>query len=200
MKNDKIEKKIRKRRILLKLCMFIIFIAAIITFGLKSEYFKVTNVVVKDNKYVQTKEVTGMVNLSGENIFMVRGIKVKDLLSNNPYIEDISLRKRLPGTIEIYIKEKDIRGLVQFKSGFINVDSEGRMVQIVNQFPGKDLPLIDGVKIDQYIPEECIIKKDDIKVKALKECLKVSDIKELKNVTGKILDMYLGIDEEVKNS
>jgi cell division protein FtsQ len=55
------------------------------------------------------------------------------------------------------------------------------MVQIVNQFPGKDLPLIDGLKIDQYVPNECIIKNDEIKTKALKECLRMANVKEIKS-------------------
>lgn len=181
MKEDKLEKKIKRRRRILKFLTFIIFISAIVVFLLKSDYFVVKNVAVKDNKYVQTKEVIVMAEVLNKNIFMLKGSDIKEKLCNNPYIEDIGIRKRLPSTIEISIKEKSIMGLVQIKSGFINVDSNGKMVQVVNQFPGKGLPLIEGVKVEQYIPNDSLIKKDDIRLNALKEALKASRIKELEN-------------------
>lgn len=178
MTKDKIEKKIRSRRRVLKILILIIFVSAISILMFKSEYFNIRNVVVENNKSVSAEEVAVLSEIKGANIFLVNKNKLEENIKKNPYIEGIDIKRRFPSTLVIKVKEKQIKGLIKFQNSFINVDSKGKMVQVVNKFPNGEIPLIEGIKVEQYAPGLNLIKDDNIKQTALEAVLTVNDYSE----------------------
>lgn len=178
MTKDKIEKKIRLRRRVLKILILIIFVSAISILMFKSEYFNIRNIVVENNKSVSAEEVTVLSEIKGVNIFLVNKNKLEENIKKNPYIEGIDIKRRFPSTLVIKVKEKQIKGLIKFQNSFINVDSKGKMVQVVNKFPNGEIPLIEGIKVEQYAPGLNLIKDDNIKQAALEAVLTVNDYNE----------------------
>ncbi|MDF2672036.1 MAG: FtsQ-type protein [Clostridiales bacterium] len=178
MAKDKIENKIRKRRRILKLLMLIIFICALLILMFKSEYFNVSKIIVENNNFVTTEEVTVLSNVKGENLFLVNKNKLEVNIQKNPYIEGINIRRKLPSTLVIRVIEKQIKGLIKFQNSFINVDNNGKMVQVINKFPNGEIPLIEGINVEQYVPGLNLIKEDKIKQDALETILTLSDYEE----------------------
>lgn len=178
MSKDRIEKKIRARRRILKIFLLIIFIAAISILLFKSEYFNIRNVVVENNNYVSVEEITVLSEIKGVNIFLVKKNKLEDNVKKNPYIESIDIKRRFPSTLVVRVKEKKIKGMIKFQNSFINIDSKGKMVQVINKFPNGEIPLIEGIKVEQYAPGLNLINNDSIKQTSLEAVLEVSDYKE----------------------
>lgn len=178
MTKDKIEKRIRKRRKILKILILIIFVSALSILMFKSEYFNISSIIVENNNFVSAEEVSVLSEAKGHNIFLINSKNIEGNTQKNPYVEGIEIRRRLPSTLVIYVKEKQIKGMIKFQNSFINVDSSGKMVQVVNKFPSGELPLIEGINAEQYAPGMNLIKDDSIRQEALVEILKLSDYKE----------------------
>jgi cell division protein FtsQ len=174
--------KILKKRLLLVFCFSLICFIIIIFAAVKSDYFVIRNIVVQNNLFVTKEEISLLSELKGKNIFLIDISKTKQYVLLNPYIEKISIKRKLPETVIIDVTEKKIRGIVKFKNGLINIDGHGKMVQIVNVFPKGKLPIVLGVTVDHFISNEDLVKNDENKASALKAALTVSDYDESKYV------------------
>lgn len=178
MTKDKIEKRIKKRRRIFKFLILIIFISTLSILMFKSDYFDISNIIVENNSFVTAEEVTVLSEIKGKNIFLVNKSRLEGNIQKNPYIEGIRIKRKFPSTLIIMVREKQIKGLVKFQSSFINVDSNGKMVQVVNKFPSGEIPLIEGIIVEQYAPGLNLIEEDKIKQEALKAILTISDYEE----------------------
>ncbi|WP_161633606.1 cell division protein FtsQ/DivIB [Fervidicella metallireducens] len=182
MTKDKLETKITRRKSSFRFSLIIIFLGILAVIFLKTSFFEIKNVEVKNNYIVSKDEIVTLANVRGENIFLINKKKITENIANNPYVKEVKIQRSLPDEVIIDIKEKDIKGLIKLKNSFINVDGEGNMIQIVNQFPNCKLPLIEGVKLEEYEPNKSIIGRDENKLKALKSVLTLTDYKEYKKL------------------
>lgn len=180
MTNDNVSNKIKKRKIILRICFSLICIILFVFWAMKSNYFIIRNVKVENNLFVTKEEISLLSELKGKNIFLIDKPKIQEKVMLNPYIEKIFIKRKLPNTIIIEVVEKKIKGIIKFKNGFINIDENGKMVQIVNQFPNGKIPLILGIKVDKYLPDQYLIKNSPSQFDALKAVLTTSNYKESK--------------------
>jgi cell division protein FtsQ len=171
-----------KKRLLLVFSFSLICLIIIVFAALKSDYFVIKNVEVQNNLFVTKEEISLLSELKGKNIFLINKNKTKQFILLNPYIEKVTIKRNLPSTVIIDIVEKKIRGIVKFNNGLINIDANGKMVQIVNRFPNGKIPLIFGVKVNKFIPNQDLIKNDENKQAALIAAMTVSDYNESKYV------------------
>ncbi len=204
------EKKGRSLTIKGKIVVSAVVVSAIIVvmfFVLKSEYFSISKVTVKNNLYVTTDEVAAFADVKGENIFFLDKNGIINKIKNNPYIDQVEIERKLPNEIVINITEKSICAIAEYAGSYVNIDSMGRMVQVVNEFPNGELPLIVGVSVDEYLPGQPIIKDNETQMEALKKCLtirnyegigdvlKAIDISDPGNIvlkTNKDIDIIIG--------
>lgn len=175
-------KKKWKKRLIISVFFSIICITIVIITLLKSNYFVIKEVVVQNNLFVTKQEISLLSELKGKNIFLINKNKAMQYILLNPYIEKISIKRKLPASVIINVTEKKIKGVIKYKNGLINIDGNGKMVQVVTHFPNGKIPMVLGVKVDQYLPNEYIIKNDPNKLLALKAALTVSDYNESKYV------------------
>lgn len=149
--------------------------SGVIFFALKSDYFNIDKINIKNNLYITTEEVTAFADVKGKNIFLMDKSKIIEKIKNNPYIDQVEIERKLPDEIVINITEKSICAIAEYSGSYVNIDSEGRMVQVVNEFPNGELPIIIGVSVDEYLPEQPLIKDNETQMKALKKCLTIKN-------------------------
>jgi cell division protein FtsQ len=178
MTEDKINKKKRKPKIILIFSFIVFIMIAVVVFAIKSDYFIIKSVTVEKNLFVTKEEIILLADVKDKNIFMIDKNNIEQKVKVNPYIEKIFIKRSLPDSVTIEVTEKKIKGVVKYQNGFVNIDSEGRMVQIVTKFPNGKLPIIRGITIKQYLPGECLYKNDKNKLTALKAVLTIMDYKE----------------------
>ncbi|MCX7694107.1 MAG: FtsQ-type POTRA domain-containing protein, partial [Caloramator sp.] len=124
--------KRRKQKRFLSFIIVFILLSTTVVISLKSDYFKIKEVEVKNNNLISRDEVIILANVIGENIFFLDKDKVKTNILNNPYVKDVKINRKLPSKIILTINEKDIKGIIKVKNYFVDIDSEGKMVHTVN--------------------------------------------------------------------
>ena len=137
------KEKNRKRRNL--------FIIAGIIIGLFilsfTKLVNVDRVVVKGNNYFLDSEIISMAHVKmGNNLIYKPGkIRIKSYLLQNPYIEKVKVRRRLPSTLVIKVKEREQMAAIPYNGKYIVTDSDRIVLRKTTDMP--HLTVIEGVKI-----------------------------------------------------
>lgn len=177
--------KRRKQKRFLSFIIVFILLSTTVVISLKSEYFKIKEVEVKNNNLISRDEVIILANVIGENIFFLDKDKVKTNIQNNPYVKDVKINRKLPSKIILTINEKDIKGIIKVKNYFVDIDSEGRMVHTINKFPNGKLIYLEGIDVKEYVFNE-YVTSDTIKLKSIVEVLKIFTYPEIKSQIEKV--------------
>ena len=186
IKNQKIakEERIKKYRIIKSIIKFILIIGVLVgigVFALTSPLFNISEINVtgesKNTKSLYT-------SLSGiklqENIFNFRK---KDIISNiekEPYVDNVEVKRKLPSTIEIKVKERTTKFLFKLdEEKYAYIDENGYVLEISTE----KLPLIvligystDSAKI---IPGTRLIDDDVEKLNDVSQILNAISINEI---------------------
>ena len=93
--------------------MIILTLLLMITIGmytlLNSELFETKNIEIVGNTVLSDDEIIKKLDIKvDKNIFMYNTNKMINKLKDNPYIEDVKIKRNLPSGLKIAIKEKEI--------------------------------------------------------------------------------------------
>lgn len=105
------KKKMKKVRKLKVLPLFITIISIIVIFGIiyLLSLFPITNIYIKGNNYISDWDIIVDAGISNYPSFMMTNTsKIVKKLTKNPYIEKVSVKKKMLGTIIINVEEKNI--------------------------------------------------------------------------------------------
>ena len=155
-KNKKKDKDIRTSRtirekgkisLIKKLFIFILVIIAI--WGiLHTRLFGVKNIVIINNNHLTEEEIISISGVNqGDNIYKRSSKEIKDSLFENAYIEDATIKKKLPNTIEINIVERNINYMIQFSDTYVYLNNQGYMLEQTTE--KANVPIIVGLSTDQ---------------------------------------------------
>ena len=145
-KKDKPKKKHIRVKRLITFLVIVLFICGLV-FLLSSDFFKIKDIEVKNNSRVSKEEIEDLGNFgSYKNIFWANNINVFKSLKQNPYVEDISIHRKLPSTLVIDIKERVPRFMIQIADSYVYINSQGYLLEVSTENIG--LPVILGIKTD----------------------------------------------------
>lgn len=125
------KKKKKMRRVVFSF-LFISVILIVLLFTLN--IFKIDNVEFSENENVNITELVSKANaeLVGKNIFFVNCDKILNEVRNNPYVENVTVKKKFPNKISIIIDEK--KALFYVNNGkYVILDEEGTVLEIDNK-------------------------------------------------------------------
>lgn len=143
------KKKVRKKkRYLLRFAIFVSVVAAIGLF-LASGFFAVKEIKVEGNVYYSDDEVITLSGAkTGVNLFYGVGDgKIKDKLSKDPYFAEVHIKRKLPGTVTIQIKERRQTAAIVYGDHYVIIDKEGTVLRKSNIDP--KITLLDGLTISK---------------------------------------------------
>ena len=141
-----IEKKEFKTK-KIKFLIIIIFIIIFIVIFFSSSFFNINEIVVKNNDIISYDEIVSLSKIEKHtNIFSTNKKNIISNLKENPYIESANIKRKLPDTIEIYIKERIPKYMIQFADSYVYINNQGYMLDISNE--KLDLPIILGFTTD----------------------------------------------------
>lgn len=139
------------------------FLCFIIIAILSSPLFSIENISIKGNKNVPIETILQEGNIKkGNNLFSFSISKFKKALSNNAYIEDISVEKKyFAKTLIINIKEREIKGYVSFtENQYLYIDKDGRVLDVKSSFTEKK-PIIVGLNFSKFNVGEILNVKNE---------------------------------------
>ena len=108
---------------------------------------QISRVTVRGNERLATGEVLALVaGLQRRNILSVELDDWRDRLMSSPWVEDATLRRMLPSTVEIAVRERRPIGIARVANGLYLVDARGVIVDEYGpNYSDLDLPIIDGL-------------------------------------------------------
>lgn len=137
------QQKLNRRNRLIGLLVFVLIIFAL-SF---TKLVHVDRIVVKGNSYFKDSEIIAMSHAKmGNNLIYKPGkTKIKSYLKSNPYIEGVKVRRRLPSTLVIVVKEREQLAALPYSDEFIVTDVERMVLRRTTDVP--HLTIVEGVKI-----------------------------------------------------
>jgi cell division septal protein FtsQ len=130
-------------------------VAALIAFGLyqggvvaaETGLLQIDRIVVHGNERLTTGEVLEMLNgLQGESLVWANLETWRQRLLASPWVQDASIRRSLPSTIEVEMSEREPIGLGRIQGELYLVDGQGVVIdQYGPQYSDLDLPIVDGL-------------------------------------------------------
>ena len=143
------KKKVRKKKnYLLRFCVFIGIFAAAALF-LSSSFFDVKTIEVDGNGYYDAEEVRNLaVATTGNNIFWGGDVStIEDNLLKDPYFEEVSVRRKLPSTLIIEVKERTQIAAIVYGEQYVVIDKDGLVLRKSKVDP--KITLLTGLTISK---------------------------------------------------
>ena len=113
-------------------------------------WLRVQHITVHGNQRVQAGEVLGLLDgLIGDNLITTDLEKWQARLQASPWIAGATLRRRLPATVDVEIREREPAGIARVGTVLRLVDANGQVVDDYGpRYADCDLPMIDGLVTD----------------------------------------------------
>lgn len=206
-KNKKVNNKVlmqkKKRRLkILKWTSLIILLAGSIAFILLSSLFNIKEITVSGNNRIEAKDIVSLSGIqTGENMFRFLKIKAKEKIKQNPYIEEVSIRRKIDGIIQIKVIEREPTYMLSAEEKFVYINNQGYMLEESTE--KLDKPVITGYETTDVKPGNRLDVKDLEKLGIAIQIMKAAESKDLKDkITGIDItdsnDFLLKIDSENK--
>lgn len=146
--NELIITRRKKIRIKNGMILFIFLLAVLCILAVKLPYFAIKNVEVFGNKSIKNSEVkTSSKIYKGNNIFYINLYEAKKNILENPYIGNVSIKRKLPSTIVINVVERNAVYYVEYDSKFYIIDSNGVLLEKKASIKNMNLVEIKGVNV-----------------------------------------------------
>lgn len=158
-KKKEISKKAQKRkkrnkriRRILELIILIAIMIGGIIFAMTSPIFNITDIQVINNNQVSSDTIISLSQIQiGQNIFKFTNSSVIYNIKENAYIENVTIHRKLPNTIQIEIEERSPKYSVDFMGKYAYINTQGYILEITED--SKNMPIIRGINS----PEENVI-------------------------------------------
>jgi len=132
--------------------IFVLLIAAVLIGGIQwyshnSPQFNIKEIKVTNNHAYSPEEIIDLSDLeTGGNIFSLNPALVRNRLLLNTDFRDAYIRRIFPGTIRIYVIEREPRARVQFGTLY-TIDDFGMVLGPRKKESGLKLPIIRGLRV-----------------------------------------------------
>lgn len=155
----RVEKRIIKRRSprrILKGFLFIVICTAIVGILVYSPIFVLRHVQVDGAVYLKKEELVRISGIyMGEPLFQLETDQVTKRLLQDLRIEEALVRRQLPSTLEITIKERMPVAIVACEYGYLDIDRQGKVIDSYRTLKNMPIPMITGVQVrDLYIGDD----------------------------------------------
>ena len=153
IKNNNIKmKKKRKRKnpilFLIKWTSILLLLIGTIIFILTTPMFNIKNINISGIEHLTEEQVISLSELNkNENLFKNSKSKITSNIKQTPYVESVMIKRKLPDTIDIQIKERKRSYILKFVNGYVYIDTQGYILEISEE--KLELPIISGYKTEE---------------------------------------------------
>ena len=168
-----IQIKRKKVRIIKYISLLILLVIAIVII-MFSPLFNIKTITVTGNEKITENEIISLSEIKkDENTFKVNKTSAIKKIKENPYIEEVQIKRNLPSEIQIIIEERKPKFQLEFGSDFVYINNQGYILEISSE--KLELPILQG----QVTEEANLTPGGRIDKKDLKKLSKVLEIMEL---------------------
>ena len=188
-KQEEERAKKKKKRILklVKWLTILGILAGTIIFFLLSPLFNILEIKVVGNQKITSEKI---INMSGiiinENAFKIDTKQAIINILQEPYIEKVEIKRVLPSTIEIQVKERQATFMLEFANGYVYINNQGYMLEISEE--KLEIPIITGyiTPVENIVPGNRLQTDDLKKMKAVLKIMETARSNEIEKMITKI--------------
>jgi len=149
-KNKEINKRNTKASVISKVIIAVFLIVGIGIFAFVSPVFYIKEIKVNGNDKIDSTTIISLSRIVKEkNIFQISKDKAINGIKENPYINSVSIRRQLPGTIEINVQERKVSYQIKVINSYVLIDYQGYILEVASK--SAKVPIIEGFKTEQDI-------------------------------------------------
>lgn len=171
----------------IKIFLILILLIIAIIFALSSSIFNIKSINVLNNNILSNEDIISLSNINiGQNIFKINKNASIDHLKENAYIEEVDISRKLPNTLEINVKERKRKYMLQFADSYVYINNQGYMLEISTE--KLDLPIITGFKTDlsNVKPGERLEVDDLKKLDMVIKIVETANVNNIGNLITKV--------------
>lgn len=110
-----------------------------------SRSFPVEKILVSGNYHLEEDEIKGLINIRHRSIFKLSLDDLERGLKKKAWIKNVVLRKQFPDTIMVNVEEADPRALLSINERMFLIDTEGNVLEEIEDQSTPFLPVIRGI-------------------------------------------------------
>ena len=169
LNDPEFQRKRKKRR--KKVIVFVVFFGIIAgLLGVAcSPIFSIKNVEISGNDHVSETEIRNLLNIKeSDNLFLTFNFIIKKRLEPNAYIKDVNVRRKLPNTLSVEVKEREIEFVFAKEDTYYYFDKDGKFLEKSTQ------PIMGKIEIKGY--------KTDVDKLEINDTFSDEDMKRLEDI------------------
>ena len=185
-RRKKKRKKTSKKMITFASCFLLI--AIVIIFALTTPIFNINYIEVTGNSKISSDTIISISGLKkGQNIFKFNNSTIQNI-KENKYIDEVQIKRKLPGTIIISVKEREVKYQIKLLNSYAYIDKNGYILEVSTV--KQEVPIIVGFNMN----ENELINKKRLEIEDLEELnkiLKVMDAAKTINIDSIITEINI---------
>ena len=142
------KKKRKKSSIISKIILLFLLIIGVGIFAFISPLFNIEKIEVNGNKKIDSSTVISLSGVvTGKNIFQISKKQVIEGVKENPYINNVTIKRKLPRTLVIDVKEREVAYQIKVINSYVYVDYQGYILEVSSK--EAKVPIIEGLQTEQ---------------------------------------------------
>ncbi|MBQ7453599.1 MAG: FtsQ-type POTRA domain-containing protein [Selenomonadaceae bacterium] len=182
--------------------IFLVVSATVLGVFVYMPIFTLNEIRLTGAKYLTQEDIMKIGNIyMGEQLFRLETDVVQSRLSKDLRIEEVTVRRHLPHTLEIKIKERLPIATIKCDYGYLDLDHSGTVLDSYKNLKTMPIPMITGATVrDLYIGDEVedeTVKKILLFLQKLNEST-LNQLSEIAVVEENYIVMYTATDQSVQ--
>lgn len=152
-------------RVVLRACAVLAFALFVgyrgVSWAFSGDALVVQHLVVDGNHHISPGEVAALLEgIRGERMLTIDIEAWRRRLLGSPWVADVTVRRRLPGTVNVTIREREPIGIGRLGTEVFLIDRHGAIIDAYGpKYAELDLPIVTGLESSQS-PNELAIDPD----------------------------------------
>ena len=184
------------KRVITAFFLLIMFILWSMYILLKSDLLNLKEIEVYGNETLVEEELISEARLyTDRNIFQYNLEEVKKNVEEHPFVKEAIIKRKLPKTIMITIKEREKYAIIPYMGNFIYIDEDQVVLQVNDDYLEEDLVLITGVEFQSF---KIGSKADISNPELLDYAMKLIEASRIASIIEMISEINIGTEEYIQ--
>lgn len=182
---DIVKKKIKHRTlkyIFLAACVLIAIIATML-----SPLFNVKQINVEGNSKLTNDELISLSKIElYQNTYKISKTITKKRILENPYIQSVNIKRKLPNTITIIVEEKKPTFMIEYGGAYAYINNQGYILEVSQE--KLEVPVLQGAEtnVEELIPGSRLCVNDLEKMSTVIKIMEVSANNDIAKLISRI--------------
>lgn len=173
-------------KIVLGIVIAVLAVAGLLYFGYV--FFQAEEVEVLGNGKFTKIYIEGLAAIEpNTHMLKLDEEKIKEgIESKEPYLEVVSVKKHLPKTVVIEVKERQPKALIEYADNYYLVDSDANVLDIFTALPEEVYPVVNGFSISGAALGKQITTEDTFKITVFGEIITAMENRKMLKTISEI--------------